>query len=917
MDENIYLVLLNGQDKTADVLSYYIKNSKVDIAFKGSTTMYQYNIQNTVIRKNPTLIDVTNKAVYYKDMPINNISKVLDFGSLVKIIYDDLKSEIFDYKALKIESTCITKDTVNNVLKYWAQIAKYTNMEDESESFLKKEYEKLKFVSPSSLLGCYVNKESIRSISPVINDTIFPFKFNLSQKQALENALKSNISIIEGPPGTGKTQTILNLIANLTVMQNKTVALVSGNNAAVQNVKDKLDKEGYSFFAAFLGNNENRKNFFNNLPQCDIANWDSEVEEGELLKKINELNIRVNYLLDLDRQKAQVQQMLSAYTLEKQHFELYYSNQQIEEIRRLSFYRKTPDKIISFFADNYFAKEKDKSDSIFYKLKILLKYGFTDFRKLKENEINIILNLQKEYYGLKIESLENKKADLQKQLDKESFEGLLSQHEEYSKVLFKYKLYKKYRGRKMINIGIKTYKKNFDKFIDNFPIVLSTTHSLRNCIPENYLFDYLIIDEASQVDLLTGALALSCCKNAIIVGDTKQLPQIVAEKIQEKIDSLGIEDVYNYFKHNILSSIISLYGDALPKRMLTEHYRCHPKIIEFCNQKYYNGELIPFTIEKEDDDPLILYRTSKGNHTREVTNGEKRGKFNQRELDVTIQEVLQNPRIYTEKGSNIGFTTPYRKQVEKANAILDSEIECDTIHKYQGREKPIMIMSTVLDNSRLGKTGISFVDDPCKINVAVSRAQDKFILVTDNSLFDKCGKEVSDLIRYMEYSTLHENIIDSEVVSVFDLLYREYSDKLIAFKSRLIENSRYQSENIMFTLLRDITSENEYNNLNFTTQVSLKNLLHSSDKLDDTEISYVNHNASVDFVIYHKLNKRPVLIIEVDGFASHENNPKQLERDRIKDSILNKYDLPLLRLATTRCGEELRIKNKLDEIMRE
>jgi superfamily I DNA and/or RNA helicase len=60
--------------------------------------------------------------------------------------------------------------------------------------------------------------------------------------------------------------------------------------------------------------------------------------------------------------------------------------------------------------------------------------------------------------------------------------------------------------------------------------MLSTTHSLRKCASENYLFDYVIIDEASQVDIVTGALALSCAKNVVIVGDLKQLPNVVNNK---------------------------------------------------------------------------------------------------------------------------------------------------------------------------------------------------------------------------------------------------------------------------------------------------------------------------------------------------------------------------------------------------
>lgn len=79
----------------------------------------------------------------------------------------------------------------------------------------------------------------------------------------------------------------------------------------------------------------------------------------------------------------------------------------------------------------------------------------------------------------------------------------------------------------------------------------------------------------------------------------------------------------------------------------------------------------------------------------------------------------------------------------------------------------------------------------------------------------------------------------------------------------------------------------------------------------------MNNGASVDFVIYYKLNNSPILAIEVDGSASHENNPKQLERDRLKYNIFRTYILNLLRLATTVSGEGDKIRMKLNEILRQ
>ena len=67
-----------------------------------------------------------------------------------------------------------------------------------------------------------------------------------------------------------------------------------------------------------------------------------------------------------------------------------------------------------------------------------------------------------------------------------------------------------------------------------YPVILSTTFSSRNSLNSNVVYDYLIMDEASQVDIATGALALSSARNAVIVGDTKQLPNIVTNDIKKQ-----------------------------------------------------------------------------------------------------------------------------------------------------------------------------------------------------------------------------------------------------------------------------------------------------------------------------------------------------------------------------------------------
>ena len=62
------------------------------------------------------------------------------------------------------------------------------------------------------------------------------------------------------------------------------------------------------------------------------------------------------------------------------------------------------------------------------------------------------------------------------------------------------------------------------------------------------------------------------------------------------------------------------------------------------------------------------------------------------------------------------------------------------------------------------------------------------------------------------------------------------------------------------------------------------------------------------------MDKSPVLVVEVDGYAFHENNPKQLARDQMKDTILAKYGIPILRFKTNESREEERLSTKLREV---
>ena len=157
---------------------------------------------------------------------------------------------------------------------------------------------------------------------------IFPFGFNISQKDAVNKAFSCNTSIVEGPPGTGKTQTILNIIANA-IMNGKSVAVVSNNNSATKNVYEKLEKNGIQFIAALLGNSQNKKEFID--CQTDIPDLSkfmlSETGKAKISKDAQMLFNQLTEYLSKKNELALLKQELDNIKTEYQHFKNTYKEQ--------------------------------------------------------------------------------------------------------------------------------------------------------------------------------------------------------------------------------------------------------------------------------------------------------------------------------------------------------------------------------------------------------------------------------------------------------------------------------------------------------------------------------------------------------------------------------------------------------------
>ena len=728
--------------------------------------------------------------------------------------------------------------------------------------------------------------------------TFFPFGFNLSQQNAVDIAFSNKLSVIEGPPGTGKTQTILNIISNA-IINRQTVAVVSNNNSATKNVYEKLEKNGIEFIAALLGNSQNKKDFIESQKDLpDLSRFKlSEIQKKDNREKSLIISSQISENLDRKNELASIKVLVENIKTEYLHFKNLHGNKNEKNVE----FKKniTAKKILELWVSIELIRENQKNINFFRRFLYRFKYGIKDKSFYKNSLDDMIIICQSKYYPIKIDEISNRINILNNLLKNFEFERKMKEYTDMSIQILKAELYERYNQQERKIYTISDLKLRSDEFIKDYPIIMSTTHSLRKSLSDKLLYDYVIIDEASQVDLATGALALSCAKRAVIVGDAKQLPNVVNNDIKTKTDlifnSYSLREAYRYSNHSLLTSTIKLLPNA-PRTLLKEHYRCHPKIIEFCNKKFYDNQLIIHTQHADKRKPLIVYKTAKGNHARD--------RINQRQIDIIKKEIIPNEKL---NNVDLGIVTPYRNQTNALQKTFEgSLIKADTVDKFQGRENEVIILSTV-DNEIS-----NFTDNSNRLNVAISRAIDQLIVVVNGNEIEN-DNNISDLIKYIEYNNF--SIVQSELNSIFDLLYKGYEEERLKILKKSEKVSEFDSENLMFGLIKKVLKNENFLKYDVLSHFPIRRLIKDFSKLDDREIKYAeNSSTHLDFLIYNKLSKYPILAIEVDGFKYHKEGTKQAERDKIKDKILDKYNLPLLRFKTNESNEEERLKNKLNQL---
>lgn len=266
---------------------------------------------------------------------------------------------------------------------------------------------------------------------------------------------------------------------------------------------------------------------------------------------------------------------------------------------------------------------------------------------------------------------------------------------------------------KRIRREIKEIRSYFDeKLMDAAEVILGTPVGLKNHLEENANFDVLVMDEAGQ-SLEPLAWAVFPLANSwVLAGDPFQLPPTVLS--QKAIDK--------GFNKSILEHC---FRNAQNVFLLDTQYRMRASISQFSSEYFYEGAL-KTPIHLNDSGDHVAYYDTAGTGFEEKTGEDGTSRINEGELDM-IEKLIVAEGL---KPEQTAFISPYSGQVALAKDRLDSSMRISTIDSFQGQESTTVIISLVRSNV---DAEIGFLKDYRRMNVAITRAKERLIIIGDSA----------------------------------------------------------------------------------------------------------------------------------------------------------------------------------------
>jgi len=673
---------------------------------------------------------------------------------------------------------------------------------------LEQELVKLKSMPESqyrdTALGAWLKKDfsAFQKAFSAEDTFLEPLPLNSEQRDAVAKALSQPLTVITGPPGTGKSQVVSSILINAAKRGDR-VLFASKNNRAVDVVEARVNSLGSRPILLRLGRGEYQANLSDYLTGLlashatpeDLQHFkEAEVEYAATLKLIHKLQNSAKQVVELRNRTDAAERAVECIRDELgpewfSHFRhlnpapletaLTAINNAVDAATR----EKQP----WFKRVFWFAVQKKAFERLWTTFNFIHQEveqcgvdappkpascadipqwcSFRDRLRHRITLVEAVHRYQNAFADLaatpRLEQLAEKCSTLTKELSEQALKvwsswlriaparlsiqdrQTLGEFGAVLRLIAQSDAQGQFAGKQVF----RQYYTLFPRLVKLLPCWAVTSLSVRGRIPlEPGFFDLLVIDEASQCDIASALPLLYRSKAAVIIGDPKQLRHISAISVRQDrtlLEQHGMIDGYlNWaFSENSLYDLASPLARSENIVQFRDHHRSHGHIIEFSNRYFYDGRLRVATKYEQlrrpsHDGPAVRWIAVDGMVTRPGS-----GALNDAEAQAVIRELA---RLALEQGyrGSVGVVTPFRAQANRIRDLVHAHPQSeliignlcllvDTVHRFQGDERDVMIFSPVLSrgissgaSGFLNKTGNLF-------NVAITRARAALIVVGD------------------------------------------------------------------------------------------------------------------------------------------------------------------------------------------
>lgn len=807
--------------KIAPIFLYQVKYDA------GTTSMSALPVVNTEIMKQYCSIDETEQLHEVirleNELGLNNPEAEFDMYDMVTHLCHirqwNWKEEMNPESFSELSMSEIYADGIyNKPILLRADASNYTQG-------LEHELLELSSLSESQYKGTALydwihSEDLINSVNSNTDDEVLEvLPLNTEQRMSIKKALSNRLTVITGPPGTGKSQVVTNLIVNLAWKGRKAI-FSSKNNKAVDVVEKRVNGLTDHPVMLRMGGGQGKNamvEFLRNLmnsprPQQNDIDEYNELKNiyDALQSKIIKLAQMKQSFLNTRNQLDKIEEQVCAFRnnwkeiasdisqADASHFHDLMNDAMLNYDRVQRNLQPLLVKLFwKFISKSRIATFNNSLNALNMQLEVYDKAQLNPSLSIPRDELfrsvrmvagnldtiakyNELLSRLRSLPALeevdkRLVEVKREQADIAHQLWRQwvKFKSVDIPHSLRLRINAFVAELTLNEGEALTLEQLTTFKEIQSSLKDMLPTCAVTSLSVRNRVPfVAGVYDMLIIDEASQCDIPSILPLLYRCKSAVIIGDPQQLSHITGLTKQQDNNLLRKYGVSHLFSFNA----VPLYGyaaaicDQENIVQLKDHHRCHGDIIEFSNHEFYNGKLriaTNYSRLKGGAKQGLRWINVLGNTDRPHSGSA----YNNAEVAVVVKELKQ--LVANNYSGSIGVVTPFKAQANKIAEALERESDLynillsqnnfmvDTVHKFQGDERDLMFFSTVI-SSGVPNSCINFLRSTGNLfNVAITRAKSSLVIVGNQ---DYCkGCDVSYLEHFVEYVLRHENILIPEV----------------------------------------------------------------------------------------------------------------------------------------------------------